>query len=62
MEAVDKDKDDSLDPDTARTWKDQVHEIATRAKLDQPPKGASRSKAGPTTSVGAAECLAPLIH
>ncbi len=28
MEAVDKDKDDGLDPDTARVWKDQVQEIA----------------------------------
>jgi hypothetical protein len=59
MEAVDKDKDDGLDLDTARVWKDQVHEIATQAKLDQPPEG-SRSKAGPTASVGAADRLAPL--
>ncbi len=34
MAAVDKDKDNGLDPDTARMWKEQVHEIATKAKLD----------------------------
>ncbi len=60
MAAVDKDKDDGLDLDTARMWKDQVREIATQAKLDQPPEGASRSKAGPTASKGAADRLAPL--
>ncbi len=59
MEAVDKDEDDGLDPDTARLWKDQVHEIATRAKLDQPPEGV-KSKAGPTASTGEADRLAPL--
>jgi hypothetical protein len=30
MEAVDKDRDEGLDPDTARAWKDQVHEIAVQ--------------------------------
>ncbi len=59
MEAVDKDKDDGLDSDTARVWKDQVHEIATRAKLDQPPEG-SKSRAGPTAPAGASDRLAPL--
>ncbi len=34
MVAVDKDKDNGLDPDTAQMWKDQVHEITTKAKLD----------------------------
>jgi hypothetical protein len=60
MEAVDKDKDEGLDPDTAWMWKDQVHEIATRAKLDQPPGSEGRSTAGPTASAGAADRLAPL--
>jgi hypothetical protein len=60
MEAVDKDKDDGLDLDTAQVWKDQVHEIAVQAKLDQPPEGGGRSKAGPTASTGAADRLAPL--
>ncbi len=36
MAAVNQDKDDGLDPDTARMWKEQVHEIAVKAKLDQP--------------------------
>jgi uncharacterized protein YoxC len=36
MAAVDHDKDDGLDPDTAQLWKEQEHEIATQAKLDQP--------------------------
>jgi hypothetical protein len=60
MVAVDKDKDDGLDLDTARMWKDQVHEIATQAKLDQPPEGVSRSKAGPPASTGVADRLASL--
>jgi hypothetical protein len=60
MMAVDKDKDDGLDSDTARLWKDQVHEIATQAKLDQLPGGASRSKVGPPASTGVADRLAPL--
>ncbi len=36
MAAVDQDKDDGLDPDTARVWKEQVQEIAVKARLDQP--------------------------
>jgi hypothetical protein len=60
MAAVDKDKDDGLDPDTARMWKEQVHEIATKARLDQPSEGDSRSKSGPVTHPGAADRLAPL--
>jgi hypothetical protein len=59
MEAVDRNKDDGLDPDTARLWKDQVHEIATQAKLDQLLEGV-KSKAGPTTSAKEADRIAPL--
>jgi hypothetical protein len=59
MEAVDKDKDDDLDPDIARLWKDQMHEIATRAKIDQPPES-DKGKAGPIRSVGEIDRLAPL--
>ncbi len=59
MEAVDKDKDEGLDPDTARVWKDQVHEIAARAKFDQPPGGNSGSTAGSSATAGA-DHLAPL--
>jgi hypothetical protein len=60
MVAVDKDKDNGLDPDTARMWKDQVHEITTKAKLDQPPECAGRSKSGPVAHSGATDRLAPL--
>ncbi len=60
MEAVDKDKEDGLDLDTARMWKDQVHEIAVQAKFDQPPEGGGRSRAGPTASTGESDRLAPL--
>ncbi len=35
MADVNKDKEDGLDPDTARTWKDQVHDIVNEAKLFQ---------------------------
>ncbi len=38
-EAVDRDKEDGLDPDTAQAWKDQVNDIADEAKLDQLPSG-----------------------
>jgi hypothetical protein len=60
MEAVDKDKEAGLDLDTARVWKDQVHEIAAEAKLDQPPEGGGRSGAGSTVPAGAIDRLAPL--
>jgi hypothetical protein len=60
MAAVDKDKDDGLDPDTARMWKEQVHEIVTKARLDQPSEIVGRSKSGPVTHSGAADRLAPL--
>jgi hypothetical protein len=61
MEAVDRDKEDGLDPDTARAWKDQVHEIAVQAKLDQPPDGISGSGTGPLAPTEAADRLAPLM-
>jgi hypothetical protein len=60
MEAIDKDEDDLLDSDTARMWKDLVHEIATRTKMDQPSGGVHGSTTGPTAPAGAAERLAPL--
>jgi hypothetical protein len=60
MVAVDKDKDNGLDPDTARMWKEQVHEIATKAKLDQPSESVGKSKSGPVAHSGAADRLAPL--
>ncbi len=54
------DKDNGLDPDTARMWKDQVHEITTKAKLDQPSECVGRSKSGPVAHSGAVDRLAPL--
>jgi hypothetical protein len=60
MAAVDKDRDDGLDPDTARMWKEQVHEIAAKVKLDQPSEGAGGSKSGPVAHSGTADRLAPL--
>jgi hypothetical protein len=47
MAAVDKDRGDGLDSDTARMWKEQVREIAVKAKLDQPSESAGGSKSGP---------------
>jgi hypothetical protein len=60
MAAVDQDKDDGLDPDTARMWKEQVHEIAAKAKLDQPVASCGGSKSGPVAHSGVADHLAPL--
>jgi hypothetical protein len=60
METVDKDKDDGLDLDTARVWKDQVHEIAAQAKLDQPPEGRGGGRVGTSAPTEAADHLAPL--
>ncbi len=37
MADVNRDKEDGLDPDTARTWKDQVHEITVSTALPRCP-------------------------
>jgi hypothetical protein len=60
MEAMDKDKDEGLDLDTARIWKDQVHEIVAQAKLDQPPEGAGGGRVSASAPTGAVDRLAPL--
>jgi hypothetical protein len=60
MVAVNQDKDDGLDPDTARMWKEQVHEIAVKARLDQPVASFGGSKSGPVAHSGATDHLAPL--
>jgi hypothetical protein len=60
MEAVDRDKEYGLDPDTARAWKDQVYEIADKAKLDQLPNGGGGDGAAPLAPTEVADCLAPL--
>jgi hypothetical protein len=51
MAAVDQDKEDGLDPDTARLWKEQVQEIVALANIDMPE---------PVPQAEAADCLAPL--
>jgi hypothetical protein len=60
MAAVDQDKEDGLEPDTARLWKEQVHEITTQAKLDQPAVSVGWSEPGPAPHSEAMDCLAPL--
>jgi hypothetical protein len=59
-EAVDRDKEDGLVPDTARAWKDQVDNIADEAKLDQLPDGGGGGSAAPLAPAEVADCLAPL--
>jgi hypothetical protein len=60
MAAVNQDKDDGLDPDTARMWKEQVQEIAVKARLDQPVASFGGSKSGPVPHSGVKDRLAPL--
>ncbi len=60
MAAVDQDKEDGLDPDTARLWKEQVQEIVALANLDMPVAGTKGSGPEPVPQVEATDCLAPL--
>jgi hypothetical protein len=60
MAAVDQDKDDGLDPDTAWVWKEQVQEIAVKARLNQPVASFGGSKSGPVVHSGVTDRLAPL--
>jgi hypothetical protein len=60
MAAVDQDKVDGLDPDTARLWKEQVQGIMAHANLDQPAADVGRSGPDPVPQVEATDCLAPL--
>jgi hypothetical protein len=60
MAAVEQDKDDGLGPDTARMWKEQVHEIASKAKLDQPVASCGVSKSGPVAHPRVKDRLTPL--
>ncbi len=60
MAAVDQDKEDGLDPDTARLWKEQVQEIVGLANLDMPVAGTQGSGPEPAAQVEATDCLAPL--
>jgi hypothetical protein len=60
MAAVDQDKEDGLDPDTARLWKEQVQGFVTIANLDVPAAGVSGDEPEPASQDGATNCLAPL--
>jgi hypothetical protein len=60
MTAVDQDKEDGLDPDTARLWKEQAQEIVTLANLDMPVAGTRGDGPDPIPQDGATDCLAPL--
>ncbi len=60
MEAVDKDKEEGLDPpDTARLWREQVYEIAAQGKFDLAPEEGSEGAAGPNATART-DHLAPL--
>ncbi len=60
MAAVEQDKEDRLDPDTARTWKEQAQEIVAQARLDQPIVSCGVSKSGPVAHPKLKDRLAPL--
>jgi hypothetical protein len=60
MAAVDQDKEDGLDPDTARLWKKQVQEIVTLANLDMPVAGTKGGRPELAPPDEAVDCLAPL--
>jgi hypothetical protein len=60
MAAVDQDKMDGLDPDTARLWKEQVQGIVAHANLDQPSANEERGGPDPAPQPEATDCLAPL--
>jgi hypothetical protein len=60
MAAVDQDKEDGLDPDTARMWKEQVQEIVALANLDMPVAGTKGGEPEPVPQAEAADCLTPL--
>jgi hypothetical protein len=60
MAAVDQDKEDGLDPDTARLWKEQAQEIVALANLDMPVAGTKGGEPEPVPQAEATDCLAPL--
>jgi hypothetical protein len=60
MTAVDQDKKDGLDPDTAWLWREQAQEIVTLANLDMPVAGTRGDEPEPAPREEAADCLAPL--
>jgi hypothetical protein len=60
MTAVDQDKQDGLDPDTARLWKEQVQGIVTLADIGTMAAGGGGVEPEPAPRAEAADCLAPL--
>jgi hypothetical protein len=60
MAAMEQDKEDELDPDTARMWKEQAQEIVAQAKLDQLAVSYGVSKSGPVAHPRVKDRLAPL--
>jgi hypothetical protein len=59
MAAVDQDKEDGLDLDTARLWKEQVQGIVALANLNMPVAGTRGSGPEPASQIEATDCLAP---
>jgi hypothetical protein len=60
MTAVDQDKQDGLDPDTARLWKEQVQGIVTLADIGTVAAGMGGVEPEPAPRARTADCLAPL--
>ncbi len=63
MTDVNRDKEDGLDPDTARTWKDQVHQMVDEAELfwdSLSGEGAAPPVPAEPTALKPADGLAPL--
>ncbi len=58
MAAVDQDKEDGLDPDTARLWKEHAQEIVTLANLDMPVAGTREGRPELVAQGEVADCLA----
>jgi hypothetical protein len=60
MAAVDQDKQDGLDPDTAQLWKEQVQGVMNLADIGTIAAGGSGVEPEPAPWAGTADCLAPL--
>ncbi len=60
MTAVDRDKQDGLDPDTAWLWKEQVQGIVTLADIGTVAAGMGGVEPEPAPRAGTADCMAPL--
>ncbi len=60
MAALDQDKADGLDQDTAWLWKEQVQGIVAHANLDQPAANDGRGGPDPAPLPEATDCLGPL--